>query len=786
MATNRWRQIAERVLRMDRVELRDRLRQEVAKRQDSLLAKVGYDFAGRAQVSAHAAPGHFFFGAHSIEPILTLMRQRLPGQAEWIVQQAEKICSHRFDLLGYKDLEYGVPIDWHLDAVHRTRAPGKAFYRIDYLNFAEVGDSKVTWELNRHQHFVTLAKAARLTGERRFADEILSQWRHWTVENPYPTGINWASSLEVAFRSLSWIWTCELLRGSREAADLRTKLLHGLAVHGRHIERYLSTYFSPNTHLLGEGVALFFLGVTCPELAEVERWKTLGWSMVLEEMERQVAVDGFHFEQSTYYHVYALDFFLHSAVLASLNNIAIPQRFEEKLERMLNALMLLGRGGPPPRFGDDDGGRVFDPRRNRSEHLMDPLSTGAILFQREDFKRAAGELREETLWLLGAEGVRRWDALEIAPPSQESAALEESGLYLLPGTTISTQLAVQTGPLKAESVGHAHAGRLSVCLSHGNALLIDPGTYAYLGPGGERDLFRGTAMHSTVRVDGVDQADPAGPFSWREFPQSNVEQWIQGERFDLLVASHDGYQRLPEPVTHRRFVVSLRDGNYLIRDVVEGKGKHRIEISWHLAPELQLVEHGLYRVKAASHGLALLTPEAHGWAEEVRRESWSPVYGEKAPMTVLTFSADLALPAEFATLLVTLEVAHRRPGSFSRINTAQAELSLAAYKYTSGQEECCYVFANPCETWRMNQLASDAEVVCWRRASQDSHNLLMCNGSFAALDGGMQIRCLEPVAWAEEVVKDGQRTVYSSNSGAIAEDTAVVHPAASATPASES
>ena len=192
----------------------------------------------------------------------------------------------------------------------------RVFTKFNIWSFAEVGDSKVTWELNRHQHLVTLAKASGLTGDRRYADEILQHWRQWRAENPYPVGINWASSLEVSFRSLSWLWTYHLLQGSPEIADFREEWLRSLALHGRHIERYLSTYFSPNTHLLGEGVGLFFLGVLCPELAAAERWKALGWEIVLREAERQVQADGFHFEQSTYYHVYALDFFLHSAILA--------------------------------------------------------------------------------------------------------------------------------------------------------------------------------------------------------------------------------------------------------------------------------------------------------------------------------------------------------------------------------------------------------------------------------------------------------------------------------------
>src|ERR1022692_5290448 len=69
---------------------------------------------------------------------------------------AEKICQHRFDLLGYKDLDFGTPIDWHFDPVHRKRAPRKPGYQIPFLDFNQIGDHKIIWELNRHQHLVTV------------------------------------------------------------------------------------------------------------------------------------------------------------------------------------------------------------------------------------------------------------------------------------------------------------------------------------------------------------------------------------------------------------------------------------------------------------------------------------------------------------------------------------------------------------------------------------------------------------------------------------------------------
>jgi hypothetical protein len=792
MGLSRWRQIGQRVRQMDRAELVDRLRQEGAKRQDSLLGWIGYDFSPSPRTASQ--PGNFFFTPDSVDLILTLMRQRLPGQAERIVQQADQICNHRFDLLGYTDIDYGRPIDWHLDAVHGKRAPRKAFYRVRYLDYNEVGDSKVTWELNRHQHLVTLAKAYRLTGDRRFVDEALRQWRHWQAENPYPVGINWASSLEVAFRSLSWLWTYYLLQSSPRVPDFRPELSRGLWLHGRHIERYLSTYFSPNTHLLGEGVGLFFLGVLCPELNAAERWKSLGWKIVLQEAERQVRADGFHFEQSTYYHVYALDFFLHSAVLASINGIAIPKSFEDTLEKMLTALCLMGRGGQPPRFGDDDGGRVFDPRRNRGEHLLDPLATGAVLFHRGDYKAAAGGLREETLWLLGAEGVRQWDALEEAAVSTESAALVDAGIYLLPADKL-TQLVVDAGPLGTDSAGHGHADALSACLqSRGQTLLVDPGAYEYVGPGDDRNVFRGTAMHNTLRVDGLDQAEPATAFSWRSLTQSKAEQWIRGQNFDLLVASHDGYRRLEPPVTHRRWVLSLRNGIYLVRDVVEGQGTHRLDLSWHLGQELQLVEDGLYRVKGASHGLVLLPFAGHGWAEAVRRESWSPVYGQKAPMTVLNFATTASLPAEFVTLLVTLEEAHPADRSFTQIAVAATSHDakvIRQYKYVADGWEHSFVFGVSGKPWQAAPISSDAEFVyykCKPNSGEPQLNdvqLLFCNGSFAEGNGGVALRCTRPVQWAELVIGAGVRKVFSSDAAAVEELSEPVLQADPAAPSAE-
>ncbi len=352
-----WQNKLARVSRMDWEEVRVRAGQEFHKQFDLLMHRMGKRSGSiRLAAQSTARPGQFFFSASEISERAELLRQHLPGDATGILREADEICGHRFRLLGYENLCFNFDggsekdIDWHLDPVHGKRAPLDPWFKIAFLDFALVGDHKITWELNRHQHLVTLAKARLLTGREKYARELEAQWRSWIQANPYPLGINWGSTLEVAFRSLSWIWVDQLLSQTPECAEFRAELAPALAFHGRYIERYLSTYFSPNTHLLGEVVALFFLGTLYPQMPGAARWKESAWKIVLHEAGRQVRPDGVYFEQSLYYHVYALDFFLYARLLAARNGMEIPPAYDAVLGRMLDVVAALAQAGPRGRL----------------------------------------------------------------------------------------------------------------------------------------------------------------------------------------------------------------------------------------------------------------------------------------------------------------------------------------------------------------------------------------------------------------------------------------------------
>lgn len=744
-----WKSRLARLASMHRHELFDRLRQYVTARADLLRYRSG-NAPAKAQGAQAGLAGHFCFAPPEVPSLCAVLKQVFPAQADSIVLEAERICRHHFDLLGYENLDYGDKIDWHCDVVHRKRAPRKPWFKVKYLDFEEVGDSKITWELNRHQHFVTLAKAYLLTGDEKFVRELFAQWTHWHKENPYSIGINWASSLEVAFRSLSWTWTFFLLQQCPLfTADLRKQWQSALNLSGRHIETYLSTYFSPNTHLLGEALALFFLGTLFPGLRSAARWQRRGREILEREAAKQVRPDGFYFEQSTYYHVYAVDIFLHARILAALNGIPFSPAFDQTLERMLNALLLLGRAGIPPKIGDDDGGRLFDPHRNRAEHQLDPLATGAVLYQRGDLMFAAGGPREETLWLLGEKGLAELDALPTAEPSANSTALPDSGIYLMADETSRQQLSIDADPFGSGSGGHAHAGALSVCLvSKGENLLIDPGTFEYVGDSGERARLRGTGAHNTLRVDARDQADATGPFSWGTSPRVQVEQWITGRHFDFFQGSHDGYSRLPSPVIHRRSVFQRKGMFWMVRDLAEGQGSHQLEIVWHLGPTMSPAYSRDYLFSGKEGSLALLVPQSHGWSQSVTRDDWSPAYGRAERASVVTFGATVQLPVDFATLLIARENLEADLGILVRMKGSTAAVS--AYRYSDLHREHLFFYADRSGKWTLEPWASDADFLYASfDREREEYALILCNGSYADAGGHRVLTYGKRVSYAE-------------------------------------
>jgi hypothetical protein len=136
---------------------------------------------------------------------------------------------------------------------------------------------------------------------------------------------------------------------------------------------------------------------------------------------------------------------------------------------------------------------------------------------------------------------------------------------------------------------HGHADCLSALVTlRGARVLVDSGFHAYNCGGAWEAHFRETAAHNTARVDGRDQARHLGKMAWSNSYRARPEGWRVDGGDAWAVGAHDGYDRGPDGVTHRR-AVWLRDRGYVILcDEFVGHGEHDIEINFQFAPGVPL------------------------------------------------------------------------------------------------------------------------------------------------------------------------------------------------------
>ncbi len=530
------------------------------------------------------------------EEMAALIEQRFPDARLALLDRAERAILGRFDLLGLTNLSFGDPIEWRLDPTSGKRTPLVHWSKIDYLDPSVAGDKKVTWELNRHAHFVTLGQAYWLTGDERFADAFTSHALSWMDENPWKLGINWASSLELSIRVIAWIWALHLFSESdRLTPNFVSRFVKYLVAQGCHIESYLSHYFSPNTHLTGEALGLFYLGTALPELGRARRWREAGLRVLLEQLPRHIRRDGTYFEQSSYYHRYTVDFYTHLVALARAANVKLPREVEERLSPALDHLMFITRpDGATPIFGDDDGGRLLNLSARRANDFRDTLAAGAALYGRGDWKFVAGEATVEMLWLLGSEWLGIYDRIEATEPDETSRAFPEGGYFVMrDGWSANASFVLaDCGPHGSFGCGHAHADALAFeYAGHGKSWVVDPGTFTYTGDASLRDDFRTTEAHNTVTVDGRPQSVPAGPFAWNHIAQADTKEFIADEAFDYFKGSHDGYERLDDPLTHSRSLLFLKRDDQselpafvVVRDQFVASEQHEYAVRYHFAP----------------------------------------------------------------------------------------------------------------------------------------------------------------------------------------------------------
>ena len=134
---------------------------------------------------------------------------------------------------------------------------------------------------------------------------------------------------------------------------------------------------------------------------------------------------------------------------------------------------------------------------------------------------------------------------------------------------------------------HTHADALSLELSVGGSpFVVDAGTWSYNASQRWRQFFRSTRAHSTVVVDGADQAVQHRAFRWATRVTGNAGIDHSSTDSVEISGTHDGYRR--RGVGHRRQVTWNDRRVWTIVDHVEGAGVHVVDVVWILDGEVEI------------------------------------------------------------------------------------------------------------------------------------------------------------------------------------------------------
>ncbi len=541
---------------------------------------------------------NFFFNLSNRKEFFLQLLTRLHPQTN-IVMEAESLMNGKVTLFCVTH-RFTSEWNWHLDLNTKQPFNRDSFYTSISLPADTGNDVKFAWELSRFHFTWTLGKAYWTTNRRDYKEKFLSLALDWIEKNPFCYGINWTSPMDVAIRACNWIAGFYFFNDDTPTQDETNAwitILKSLWQHGTYLEHNLEYTRRSGNHLLADAVGLLMLGVFFKASERGRKWLMLGKQILEEEILLQTYPDGVNYEMSIAYHRLVTEFFLTAFILMNINKQPFSDAYRERLVQLLRYIFHYTKpNGSAPLLGDSDDGRLFwFSEEEDFNHHTSLFSIAQTLFDLP-FTTGDSDFSEQALWLLGTNG---WETFErkkrmAEPVSLGSMLFRESQFAVM--RSGDAHIFIDAGELgKRGWGGHGNNDTLSFELyASGVNWLTDRGTFTYTANRRLRNELRSTRSHNTVMIDGEELAEFANAFKVKEdLTNPKILKWETNEMYDVLIAEHEAYTRLANPVRHtREFSFDKGRKELLITDTLKGRGTHTAEFFFHFAPDLTLVQDG--------------------------------------------------------------------------------------------------------------------------------------------------------------------------------------------------
>jgi hypothetical protein len=530
----------------------------------------------------------------------------VPGAArEAILADAGRLLSGEWEMLGVVRTDMKDP-DWFSDPATGRRSDPETFaFRLDQRSEEQVGNIKQVWEVNRLQHLTLLAAAWYLTGDDAYAERVDAQLRSWLAANPFLSGVNWTSGIELGVRLINFAWIRRLLDGWAGTAPLfegNDLFVWQVRWHQQYLASFESRGSSANNHLIAEAAGQLAASCAFPWFRESAGWRARSVAVLEESLRANTFTSGLNREMATDYHGFVFELGVFAALEAAAAGTPVSDSTWTLLCAMADAMAaLVDARLRPPRQGDSDEGRVVlldAPEHNRWPAL---LALGGAVFGRPgwwpDVAPDAGSVLASAIAQARPTAAHR--------PAARPSRFADAGLTILrtdPPNAPEIWCRCDGGPHGFLSIAaHAHADALSVEVRcDGVDILADPGTYCYHGEPEWRKYFQSTIGHNTVEVGGLWQSARGGSFLWLRHARGQELTVTDDGATASWSASHDGYRVLRPAALHTRSVsLDRHSGAIEITDQVIG-GRPRkawggalpgdgrdIRLAFHLGPDVR-------------------------------------------------------------------------------------------------------------------------------------------------------------------------------------------------------
>lgn len=558
-----------------------------------------------------------------------------PAAKAAVLASADCLMNGEWEVLGVTRGDMRQP-DWFLDPVSGRQAPASRYaFRINHRSEEQTGNVKQVWELSRLQHLTLLSTAYFLSHEDAFARRAAEHLRSWWQENPFLSGVNWTSGIEVGIRLISMVWIRRMLDDWPEAASLfehNELAVRQIRWHQQYLAAFKSRGSSANNHVIAEAAGQLVASCAFPWFPQSARWQRTSARLLERELLRNTFPSGVGRELATDYQCFVAELGLLAAVEGSAAGRPMNPASWQRLCAMVDSgAALLDQRLRPPRQGDGDEGKALlldAPAANRWPSL---IAIGEALFGALDWWPPSTSDAASTIIASMPGAVR---TVTDRPPARPWR-FPDAGTTVL-RTPVDRYPEIwcrcDGGPHGFLSIAaHAHADALSVELRYGGMdVLADPGTYCYHGEPAWRSYFRSTVAHNTIELGGQSQSSEGGPFLWRRHANATeIDVQDIGDAVEWT-AEHVGYQVLEPPARHRRCVRLDRASRTVdIVDEISG-GSHDIRVLFHLGPEVQADLEGscalLHWPGEGAPGMARLElPQVLRWS--LHRGETDPILG---------------------------------------------------------------------------------------------------------------------------------------------------------------